>query len=113
MFQQATSNLPQEERCEIMEVIHTMQSIKPKKSTKRWSNTLPTSHKVASKCEKYTPKEESAGIRDHRKRVEDKQTGSLIGSCRAARIREDSSVLLFQDSFKIKSLLNKSESFKF
>ncbi|XP_008197316.2 uncharacterized protein LOC103314106 [Tribolium castaneum] len=112
MFQQAASSLPQEDRCEIMEVVQTMQSIK--KSSKKWSNTLPQSHKVAPKSEKYTPKEESAGVRDvcHRKR-EDKQSGSLIGSCRAARIREDSSVLLFQDSFKIKSLLNKSESFKF
>ncbi|RZC36928.1 uncharacterized protein BDFB_006066 [Asbolus verrucosus] len=114
MFQQVTTNLPQEDRFEIMELIQTMQSIKPKKSTKRWSNTLPQSRKITPKCEKYTPKEESAGIRadgGHRKRIE--ASGTLIGSCRAARIREDSSVLLFQDSFKIKSLLNKSESFKF
>ncbi|XP_044252491.1 uncharacterized protein LOC123003653 [Tribolium madens] len=114
MFQQAASNLPQEDRCEIMEVIQTMQSIK--KTSKKWSNTLPQSHRIAPKSEKYTPKEESAGVpRDgsHKKRGEVGQSGGLIGSCRAARIREDSSVLLFQDSFKIKSLLNKSESFKF
>ncbi|KAJ3645638.1 hypothetical protein Zmor_023279 [Zophobas morio] len=113
MFQQAMTNLPLEDRCEIMEVVQTMQSLKQKR-TKRWSNTLPQSHRVAPKCEKYTPTEESAGVKiDKRKVLDAKQIGSLIGSCRAARIREDSSVLLFQDSFKIKSLLNKSESFKF
>ena len=107
------TNLPLEDRCEIMEVVQTMQSLKQKR-TKRWSNTLPQSHRVAPKCEKYTPTEESAGVKiDKRKVLDAKQIGSLIGSCRAARIREDSSVLLFQDSFKIKSLFNKSESFKF
>ncbi|KAJ8986179.1 hypothetical protein NQ317_005653 [Molorchus minor] len=36
-------------------------------------------------------------------------TPSLIGSCRAARIREDSSIFLLQDSFRIRSLLTKSQ----
>lgn len=113
MFQQAATNLPQEDRFKVMELIQNMQLGKTKKSTKRWSNTLPHLHKIAPENERYTPTEESAGVKMSIKNGEHKQSGTLIGSCRAARIREDSSVFLFQDSFKIKSLLNKSDSFKF
>lgn len=87
--------------------------------------------------QKYTPKEESAGIRDTKHNVRDtnkekgkekfmskrwnkeqslngdkNQEGTLIGSCRAARIRDDTNIIHFQDNFKIQSLM-KHSSFKY
>lgn len=84
--------------------------------------------------EKYIPKEESAGIKiedttvaggnssnslKHRRSNEVllrklgiERDGSLIGSCRAARLRQDNSILHFQENFKVKSLLKTKESFK-
>ncbi|XP_025836461.1 uncharacterized protein LOC108742227 isoform X2 [Agrilus planipennis] len=86
--------------------------------------------------QRYIPKEESAGIRiddgsrgDEVSKNEDVLIGkslirnergnkidirgnSLIGSCRAARIREDNNIIYFQDSFKVQSL-SKKPSFKY
>lgn len=109
MLQQVTTNLPEEDRTEIIELITTMQSIKPRKSTKRWSSTLPQTYRVA-KTERYTLKDEGANINEPETSATNKSV-TLIGSCRAARIREDNSVFLFQESHRIKSLLNKCESF--
>ncbi|KAJ8929182.1 hypothetical protein NQ314_018153 [Rhamnusium bicolor] len=64
------SNLPQEDRLELSELIQNIQAVKSKKAhAKKWSGTLPQLNhrgRVSPKCEtlqKYTPKEESAGIR--------------------------------------------------
>ncbi|XP_056631150.1 uncharacterized protein LOC130441471 [Diorhabda sublineata] len=125
LFQEVASNLPNEERLELLELIQSIQTSKARRSVgKRWSGTLPQVHqksKTISKesFQKYTQKEESAGIRvkdeEHsKKNVESvKKTSDLLASCRAARIREDSGVFYLNDSFKIKSLLNKSDSFKY
>ncbi|XP_060523408.1 uncharacterized protein LOC132700218 isoform X2 [Cylas formicarius] len=125
VFQEAASNLPQEDRSELQEMIQMFHQSKLKKSlNKKWSQTLPhlsSGGRVRPQGEavqRYTPKEESAGIRAD---SEDGQAfemtkvkaGSLLGTCRAARLREDSSVFLLEDSFKVKALLNKSESFKY
>lgn len=126
VFQEVTSSLPQEDRIELAELIQQLQMSKSKKSsTKRWSNTLPHSNSkirmtaTSEVVAKYTPKEESAGVKINESRTKEAvklnnvNLNSLIGTCRAARIREDSSVFLLKDNFKIKSLLNKSESFKY
>lgn len=119
---------------ELLETIHKLTNTRSKAHlTKRWSTSLPHFNKVrlngnykSQDLQKYTPKEESAGIpiaEDLRRcgRAWDKESllkkfeqnqNTLIGSCRAARIREDNSILKFQDNFKVKSLLRKKESFK-
>lgn len=122
------TNLPQEDRKELCEMIRNIQTAKSRKAhAKKWSNTLPQPNLRAqagfsSKNEtiqRYTPKEESAGIKISDPKLEEKlkiknhSTASLLGTCRAARIREDSSIFLLHDSFKIKSLLHKSESLKY
>ncbi|VEN52709.1 unnamed protein product [Callosobruchus maculatus] len=126
MFQEVTSTLPSEDRIELTELIQNVQNSRPRRlNTKRWSGTLPQSNSYSRLSQngseppqRYIPKEESAGIkicdRDEMKtKNQSRSTASLIGTCRAARIREDSSVFYLQDSFKIKSLLNKSDSFKY
>lgn len=133
MFQEVTSNLPREDRVELAELIQSIQLSKSKKSiAKRWSGTLPQmnqKNRISPKDEgiqKYTPKEESAGIRisnssgssngTNKETINFDYSGhrnSLIGTCRAVRIKEDNTVYFLHDSFKVKSLLNKSESFKF
>lgn len=117
VFQEVTVGLPQEERQELMELIQSIQSSKPKRtSAKRWSGTIPqTNHRSkinhnAEPVQRYTPKEESAGIkiRDETvRRNSNRISSSLIGTCRAARIREDYSVFYLNDSIKINSLLKK------
>lgn len=128
MFQEVAITLPQEDRKEICEMIRNIQTAKTRKAhAMKWSNTLPQPNLkpqpgFSSKNEvvqRYIPKEESAGIRIRDPKLEEKlkiknhSTSSLLGTCRAARIREDSSIFLLHDAFKIKSLLHKSESFKY
>ncbi|XP_018566173.1 uncharacterized protein LOC108907125 isoform X2 [Anoplophora glabripennis] len=127
VFQEVATNLPQEDRKELCDMIRNIQTAKSRKAhAKKWSSTLPQPNLRAqagfsSKNEtvqRYTPKEESAGIRvrDHKLeklKIKNRSTSSLLGTCRAARIREDSSIFLLHDSFKIKSLLHKSESLKY
>lgn len=92
---------------------------------KKWSNTLPQASKSCSKLntlgtdvQRYLPKEESAGIADPNmkqmiknkesilKKYENAKDSSLIGSCRAARLKEDSTnIFQLQENFKVKSLL--------
>ncbi|KAJ8957334.1 hypothetical protein NQ318_004813 [Aromia moschata] len=125
-FQEVASNLPQEDRAQISDLIQSIHTAKSKRyHAKKWSETIPQlnyRNKLSPNCEaiqKYTPKEESAGIRlreDTEAKFQLKDaisTPSLIGSCRAARIREDNSVFLLQDSFRIRSMLTKNESFKY
>ncbi|XP_050513012.1 uncharacterized protein LOC114349380 isoform X1 [Diabrotica virgifera virgifera] len=125
MFQEAALNLPAEERLEILELIQSIQTSKARRSAaKRWSGTIPQVHHKCKNLpkgesiQKYTPKEESAGIKvkeDTEKNGKEvvRKTSVLLESCRAARIKEDSVVFYLNDSFKIKSLLNKSDSFKY
>ncbi|CAH0563543.1 unnamed protein product [Brassicogethes aeneus] len=125
VFQEVTSCLPQEDRVELLEIIHELQILKSKQSGKKWSNTLPHSSSKANVefFSKYTPKEESAGVKivadgvaDEKReelKLKNVNLNSLIGTCRASRIREDSNIFLLNDNFKIKSLLNSSDSFRF
>ncbi|CAH1179990.1 unnamed protein product [Phaedon cochleariae] len=126
VFQEVASSLPPGDRFELAELVQHIQSSKSRKSsTKRWSGTLPKmneKNRIELKNEssqKYTPKEESAGIQirkieaDNSVRNSRNRNNALIESCRAARIREDSGVFYLHDSFKIKSLLSKSDSFKY
>lgn len=128
MFQEVASNLPADDRLEILELIQSIQTAKSRRSlAKRWSATLPqVNHGQKNKSpsnnevvQKYTPKEESAGIKvtvepkEKRPKEPVRKTSVLLESCRAARIREDSGVFYLNDSFKIKSLLSKSDSFKY
>ncbi|CAH1956180.1 unnamed protein product [Acanthoscelides obtectus] len=126
MFQEVTSTLPPADRMELTELIQNVQNSRPRRlNAKRWSGTLPQSKNYSRLSQngteppqRYIPKEESAGIKicdqkEAKQKYQSRSTASLIGTCRAARIREDSSVFYLQDSFKIKSLLNKSDSFKY
>ncbi|KAJ8923096.1 hypothetical protein NQ315_001649, partial [Exocentrus adspersus] len=126
MFQEVATSLPQEDRKELSDLIRSVQAAKTKKSLdKKWSSTLPQANLRAQagfgskneSIQRYIPKEESAGIRIRDPKLQEKlknhSTNSLLGTCRAARIREDNSIFLLHDSFKVKSLLHKSESFKY
>lgn len=108
-----------------METIQKISTEKNKRTwNKKWSSTLPALSKSSSfvtrkveALQKYTPKEESAGIAfDEHKNVQkwdkelilktlEKSSGTLIGSCRAARIREDNSIQYYKETFKVKSLM--------
>lgn len=132
--------MPSDERMQIMGAIQDLAVENNKKCIKKKrSNTITQfsgsrrkslSGVSADELQKYTPKEESAGIRlldenainektlikSRRWRQEDSvniKHGTLIGSCRAARIREDNGGIHFTDSFKINSLLKSSTSFKY
>ncbi|CAG9858916.1 unnamed protein product [Phyllotreta striolata] len=125
VFQEVASDLPPEERLEILELIQSIQTSKRRRSAaKRWSETLPQSNRNTLPTndkdveQKYTMKEESAGIsisteaKDKRKEPV-RKTSVLLESCRIARIKEDFGVFYLNDSFRIKSLLSKSDSFKY
>lgn len=124
ILQDVTASLPKEDRIEMAELIQNLQSTKNRRTiAKKWSTTLPQMNikcKINPKCgtiQKYTPKEESAGIRieENVRKTENSfkiNVNSLLGTCRAARIKEDSNVFLLHDSFKVKSL-KKSDSFKY
>lgn len=134
--------MPSDERMEIMEAIQDLVAVNNRKcNKKKRSNTITqfsgSRRKTLSgvstdELQKYTPKEESAGIRLHDENAINEKTliksrrwrqedsvnvntkhGTLIGSCRAARIREDNGGIHFTDSFKINSLLKSSTSFKY
>lgn len=124
MFQEVTSSLPQGDRLELAELIHSIQTSKPKRSSaKRWSGTIPQINqksKISPKNEtiqRYIPKDESAGIKlgdGIKKKPQSSKvssTNTLIGTSRAARIKEDSTLFYLQESFKIKSILNHDETF--
>ncbi|KAG5895213.1 hypothetical protein JTB14_035385 [Gonioctena quinquepunctata] len=126
MLQEIVVTLPPEDRVDLADLIHSIQTTRSKKSTlQRWSGTLPQVNKrnklspTNETIQKYTPKEESAGIKikeateEGKMEMKPRSSSSLIGTCRAARIREDSGVFYLHDSFKIKSLLGKSDSFKY
>lgn len=93
---------------------------------KRWSNTLPPlsktlsfSNKTVDATQRYIPKEESAGLKEQNAGLKEqnaewnllkkfeKNPDTLIGSCRAARIKEDNNngLLQIQEHFKTKSLI--------
>lgn len=124
VLQDVSSHLPEEERHELLETIHKLTNTTRNKRllTKKWSTSLPQFTKARLQMDdndlviqKYTPKEESAGIaleediggsvrREVIKKLE-KAEGTLIGSCRAVRIKEDSGVFCLQEQFRQKSLL--------
>ncbi|XP_050311537.1 uncharacterized protein LOC126747086 [Anthonomus grandis grandis] len=124
VFQEAASFLPEEEQSKLLEIIDNIHTAKAKKSlAKKWSSTLPHSSKInpagetATSVQKYTPKEESAGIRicqeeTHKLRKALLRNESLLGTSRAARLKEDQNVFLLQENFRIKCLVNRAESFK-
>ncbi|KAF2878692.1 hypothetical protein ILUMI_27479 [Ignelater luminosus] len=148
VLQEVSTLLPNEERLEILEAIHKLTNERNNKRNvnKKKSNTFIqlsnsrrkiTPEVFSEDLQKYTPKEESAGIRDTKQNVRDtnkekgkekfmskrwnkeqslngdkNQEGTLIGSCRAARIRDDTNIIHFQDNFKIQSLM-KHSSFKY
>lgn len=120
-----------------MDAVSKLQAERQRKSINRkWSNTLPQLSRSFSQmviansskepAQKYIKKEESAGIgieemseydggsrrRELWRKFECEREGSLIGSCRAARLRQDNSILHFQENFKVKSLLRMKDSFK-
>lgn len=124
MFQEVTQSLPQEDRLELLELIHSIQTSKSKRnSAKRWSGTIPQINqrsKISQKnqtVQRYIPKDESAGIKVEdgikAKQKDSKSvcTNTLIGTCRAARIKEDNTMFYLQESFKIKSMLHNGETF--
>ncbi|XP_074039497.1 uncharacterized protein isoform X1 [Leptinotarsa decemlineata] len=126
VFHEVAMSLPPEDRVQLADLIHSIQTTKSKKSTnKRWSGTLPQVNQksrvgtTTETIQKYTPTEESAGIKIAGKEVGKKDevsavsSSSLLNTCRAARMKEDSGVFYLHDSFKIKSLLGKSDSFKY
>lgn len=117
------SSLPEDERRELHEMIHQLSMEKTKKTTStKWSNTLPSIKKVPPHAklediQTYTPTNEEGGFRAEQcgttlsspnkfhelmKKLEKKD--SLIGSCRAARLKEDNSIVYFHENFKTKSL---------
>lgn len=124
MFQEVTSSLPQQGRLELAELIHSIQASKPKRSsTKRWSGTIPQINqrtRISPKNEtiqRYIPRDESAGIKvgedtNNKQQVSKAlSTNTLIGTGRAVRIKEDTSLFYLQETFKIKSMLNNGETF--
>lgn len=124
VLQEVTCSLPPEDRLQLTELIHCIQTSKPKRSSaKRWSGTIPQvnqRNKISPKNEmvqRYTPKEESAGIQ-LADSIKNKKTVSksfnmnnLIGTCRAVRIKEDTTAFYLQESFKIKAMLHHGETF--
>lgn len=68
MFQEATSSLPKEDQSQLLDIIENIHTAKAKKAlTKKWSSTLPNTSKMSSNSignsvQRYTRKEESAGI---------------------------------------------------
>uniref|UniRef100_A0AAR5PCJ2 Mab-21-like HhH/H2TH-like domain-containing protein n=1 Tax=Dendroctonus ponderosae TaxID=77166 RepID=A0AAR5PCJ2_DENPD len=118
VFQEATSTLPKEDQSKLLDIIDNIHTAKAKRSlTKKWSSTLPHSSKICPSRElvqKYTPKEESAGIRISPEQTRKNKKPilrmeSLLGTSRAARLKEDNNVFLLQDNFRIQCLVNKSE----
>ncbi|KAK5641536.1 hypothetical protein RI129_010083 [Pyrocoelia pectoralis] len=146
ILQEVSALLPYEDRLETLEAIQKLTNEKAKQTfNKKKCNAFVqlsnskrkmNSELLLESQQKYTPKEESAGIRevstiDSTSMSEEKRLtkvdrlgiektfksdkgfdGTLIGSCRAARIREDTSILQFEDYFKIQSLQKRS-SFKY
>lgn len=128
VLQDISSHLPEEERTQLLETIHKLTNTTRNRRllTKKWSTSLPQFTKARLELtendlviQKYTPKEESAGIplqedvggvgrREVMRRLE-KGDGTLIGSCRAVRIREDSGIFCLQDGFRERSLMGNSK----
>lgn len=123
-----SSHLPEEDRAELLETIHKLTNTTRNRKllNKKWSTSLPQFSKARLEIDekdlviqKYTPKEESAGIAlteevgsigvINMMRKLEKMEGTLIGSCRAVRIREDSGVFCLQDGFKGKSLMRNKD----
>lgn len=131
VLQDVSTHLLEEDRVELLETIHKLTASRNRRNAaKRWSSTLPQFNKgkfevkSSEGMQKYTPKEESAGIplsedvrgghfkkwdRERLMKQLEKNKNTLIGSCRAARIREDSSVIQLQENFKIKSLMRSNK----
>ncbi|XP_066248167.1 uncharacterized protein [Euwallacea similis] len=119
VFQEATSTLPMEDQSKLLNILDNIHTAKARKSlTKKWSSTLPHSSKInpfgESGVQKYTPMEESAGIKISPGETANKllRKESLLGTTRAVRLREDSNVFLLEENFRIKCLVNRSESIK-
>ncbi|KAL1494511.1 hypothetical protein ABEB36_010097 [Hypothenemus hampei] len=121
IFQEAASSLPKEDQSKLLSIIDNIHAAKAKRSlTKKWSSTLPQSTKghLEEYVQRYTPKEESAGIRisPEETRKSKKRTvlrsGSLLGTTRAARLREDSNVFLLRDNFRSKCTVSNPDSAK-
>lgn len=112
--------LPEEERLELVEAIHKMTTEKSKKAIqKRWSNTLPPTSKTilypnrkAEGVQRYIPKDDWEDSGNGLLKNFEAQTDSLIGSCRSARIKEDSNVglLEIEERFKAKALIRSQQS---
>ncbi|KAL3274248.1 hypothetical protein HHI36_015658 [Cryptolaemus montrouzieri] len=121
IFHEVTSHLPEEDRSKLSETIHQLQIAKTRRlHSKKWSTTLPSIQRTSTftsrdLLQKYTPTEESAGIREKEKyrHTVVTETNTLMRNCRALRLKEDSVVVPFQNDSKIKTLLRKSESFKY
>ncbi|GJQ73347.1 hypothetical protein Trydic_g13716 [Trypoxylus dichotomus] len=123
MLQDIFSSLPEDERRELYEMVHQLSTEKSRRTnTTKWSNTLPSTkrappHAKAEDIQTYTPTGEEGTFRledcearltstnrfhELMKKLEKKD--SLIGSCRAARMKEDNGVIYFHENFKAKSL---------
>ncbi|CAG9774038.1 unnamed protein product [Ceutorhynchus assimilis] len=110
VFREATSSLAKEDQLRLLNIIENIHTAKAKKSlAKKWSSTLPQSSKINPFGQKYTPVEESAGIRiapEKSKKVLARNE-SLLDRSRAARLREDNNVFLLQENFRITTLVNR------
>lgn len=121
VFKEATLSLPKEDQTEILDIIQNVHMEKAKRSlNKKWSSTLPHSSKIfpqnTQPVQRYTPKEESAGLqispKERRKNKKLLRGESLLGTSRAVRLREDNGIFLLQESFRIKCLVHKADSFR-
>ncbi|XP_076276024.1 uncharacterized protein LOC143206972 isoform X2 [Rhynchophorus ferrugineus] len=121
VFKEAASALPKEDQNEILDIIQNIHMNKVKKSlNKRWSSTLPHSSKIVPQdhqpIQRYTPKEESAGLQlspKEKRRTRGILRGdSLLGTTRAARLREDNAIFLLQENFRLKCLVHKADFFR-
>ncbi|KRT85494.1 hypothetical protein AMK59_93, partial [Oryctes borbonicus] len=123
VLQDIFSSLPEDERKGLYEMVYHLSTEKTKKiNATKWSNTLPSIkraplHAKADDIQTYTPTGEDGTFllencearltttnkfHELMKKLEKKD--SLIGSCRAARLKEDNSVIYFHENFKTKSL---------
>ena len=129
IVQEVSQFLPTKERLQIMNTVQK-HSAENKKTMRRrkWSNTLPSASGSSKPLisdlyfqeqtvQKYTAKNDSSERETHEKHKPNNiinlmkgvdQKNTLLGSCRAARIREDSSVIHFQHRFKME-LLNRNK----
>lgn len=119
VLKEISSSLSDEEKLNLSEMITEMQNSRSiKNQEKNWTNTLPRVHKNVSftskdRSQSYTPKEESAGVRETEElRKNQSECDTLLRNCRALRLRENDGCNASCSNLTVKGLVRKNESFK-